>query len=266
MLVVRHSGEGRGMGDRGATGAPTTGARPGVQHPSLRRIRDLTRSGKGRLLPVTILLAHRYPLVREGLKTVLGRQEDLRVIGETGNGRDAITLVERLRPDVLIVDVRMPALSGLEVTRHVCQRVRGTRVMVLSVSTNIAYVLEALRHGATGYILKEDDVSELAEKVRDVAAGRPALSTSLAERLIAIQSHRVPPGVLDLYETLTTREREVLHLAAEGRTYAEIAAALGISPRTVETHRIHLMQKLGLRTQTELIRYALHRGILPMEM
>jgi two-component system response regulator NreC len=221
---------------------------------------------KGRPLPVTILLAHRSPLVREGLKTVLGSQEDLRVIGETDNGLDAITLVDRLRPDVLIVDVRMPGLSGLEVTRQVCQRVPRTRVMVLSAYTNVAYVLEAQRHGATGYLLKDDDVRELAEKVRDVAAGRRTLSASLAERLIAIQSHRAPPGVRDLYETLTTREREVLHLATEGRTYTEIAAALGISPRTVETHRIHLMQKLGLRTQTELIRYALHRGILPMEM
>ena len=220
---------------------------------------------KGLPLPVTILLAHRSPLVREGLKTVLGSQDDLRVIGETDNGLDAITLVERRRPDVLIVAVRMPGLSGLEVTRQVCQRVPRTRVMVLSVSTNMAYVLEALRHGATGYLL-EDDVRELAEKVLDVVAGRPTLSASLAERLIAIQSHRAPPGVRDLYETLTTREREVLHLAAEGRTSTEMAAALGISPRTVETHRIHLMQKLGLRTQTELIRYALHRGILPMEM
>src|SRR5690242_10939018 len=145
MLVVRHPGDTRGLGDSGATGTPTIGDRPGVQHPSIRRIPDPTRSGKGPLLPVTILIAHRYPLVREGLKTVLGRQEDLRVIGEAANGRDAITLVERLRPDVLIVNVRMPALSGLEVTRHVCQRVRSTRVMVLAASMNIAYVLEALR-------------------------------------------------------------------------------------------------------------------------
>jgi two-component system, NarL family, response regulator NreC len=221
---------------------------------------------KGLPLPVTILLAHRSPLVREGLKTVLGSQEDLRVIGETNNGLDALTLVDRLRPDVLIVDVRMPRLSGLEVTRQVCQRVPRTRVMVLSASTNVTYVLEARHHGATGYLLKDDDISELAEKVRDVAAGRLTLSTALAERLIALQSHRTPPGVRDLYETLTTREREVLHLAAEGWSSTEIAVALGISPRTVETHRSHLMQKLGLRTQTELIRYALSRGILPLEM
>jgi DNA-binding NarL/FixJ family response regulator len=220
---------------------------------------------KGRPLPVTILLAQRYPLVREGFKTVLGRHEDLRVIGETGNGLDTIALVERLRPDVLIVDVRMPSLSGLEVTRQVGQRVPRTRVLVLSAYTNVAYVLEALRYGATGYLLKEDAVRELAAHVREVAAGCPALSTSLAERLIAIPRQGGQPGVLDLYETLTTREREVLHLAAEGRSYAEMAAALGIRPRTVETHRIHLMQKLGLRTQTDLIRYALHRGIVPME-
>ena len=160
----------------------------------------------------------------------------------------------------------MPSLSGLEVTRQVGQRVPRTRVMVLSASMNVASVLEALRYGATGYVLKEEEVSELVSHVREVAAGRPALSASLAERLIGIPRQGGQPGGLDLYEMLTTREREVLHLAAEGRSYAEMAAALGIRPRTVETHRIHLMQKLGLRTQTDLIRYALHRGIVSLEM
>jgi len=159
----------------------------------------------------------------------------------------------------------MPGLGGLEVTRQVSRRLPHTRVIVLSTYANETYMLEALRNGAAGYVLKDADSSELVLAVRDVAAGRRYLSASLSERLIAIQSQQARAGVVDLYETLTTREREVLHLTAEGRTNAEIAAALGISPRTVETHRAHLMQKLGLRTQTDLIRYALHRGILPME-
>jgi DNA-binding NarL/FixJ family response regulator len=216
-------------------------------------------------MSVTVLLANRYPLVREGLKAVFARHTDMRVIGETDNGLDAVTLAVRLHPDVLIIDVMMPSLSGLEVTRQVHQRLPRTRVIVLSTSVNVAYVREAMRRGAVGYLLKEVSDSELVQAVREVAAGRPYLSPLLAERLSALQGQRASTEVVDPYETLTTREREVLHLAAEGRTYTEIAAVLGIRPSTVETHRAHLMQKLGLRTKTDLIRYALRRGILPME-
>jgi DNA-binding NarL/FixJ family response regulator len=166
---------------------------------------------------------------------------------------------------VLIVDVKMPGLSGLEVTRHVSERLPHTRVIVLSMYANEAYVLEALRHGAAAYVLKDANIHALVQAVRDVMAGRRYLSPPLSERAVDAYVQKAHTGVLDLYETLTAREREVLHLAAEGRTYAEIAAALGISPHTVETHRVHLMQKLGLRTQADLIRYALQHGILPMQ-
>jgi len=216
-------------------------------------------------MPVAILLAHRYPVVREGLKAVFERHTDMHVIGETGNGLDTVTLAARLHPDVLIIDVMMPGLSGLEVTRHVRQRLPSTYVIVLSTSVNVAYVREAMRRGAAGYLLIETSVSELVQAVREVAAGRPYLNPFLSERLMALQGQRASTDVVDPYETLTTREREVLHLAAEGRTYTEIAAALGIRPSTIETHRAHLMQKLGLHTKTDLIRYALRRGIMPME-
>jgi len=216
-------------------------------------------------MPITILLVDPHPIVREGLKMILGRHEDFRVIGETGDGLEAVTLAEHLYPDVLIVEVRIPGLSGLEVTRQVRQRVPRTRVIVLSMYANETYVLEALRSGAAGYVLKEASINELVQAVRDVAAGQHYLSASLAERIPAIRAQRTQTGVLDPYETLTTREHEVLHLVARGRTNTEMAAALGISPRTVETHRAHLMQKLGLRTQADLIRYALQRGILPPE-
>ena len=216
-------------------------------------------------MSVTVLLANLYPVVREGLKAVFARHTDMRVIGETGNGLDAVTLAACLHPDVLIIDVMMPSLSGLEVTRQVRQRLPRTHVIVLSTSVNVAHVHEAMRYGAAVYLLKEANGSELVQAVREVAAGRPYLSPFLSERLRALQGQRASTEVVDPYETLTTREREVLHLAAEGRTYTEIAAALGIGPRTVETHRAHLMQKLGLRTKTDLIRYALRRGILPME-
>jgi DNA-binding NarL/FixJ family response regulator len=194
---------------------------------------------------------------------VLGRHEDWRVIGETGNGLEAITLATQLQPDILTVEVKLPGLGGLEVTRQVRQRLPNMRVIVLSRYPNEAYMLEALRHGAAGYVLKDASISEFVQAVDAVVGGRRYLSAPLAERLARIQRQRAGRALRDPYETLTRREREVLHLAAEGRTYTEIATALGIGLRTVETHRAHLMQKLGLRTQTELVRYAVHRGILP---
>jgi two-component system, NarL family, response regulator NreC len=216
-------------------------------------------------MPVTILLADDHPIVRQGLQALLESQEDLHVIAETDNGLEALKLAEHLQPDVLIVDVMMPGLSGLEVTRQVSQRLPRTRVIVLSMYANEVYVLEALRSGAAGYVLKDASTSELVQAVRDVVGGCRYLSPPLSERAIEAYVQKAQTPVLDLYETLTTREREVLHLTAEGRTNAEMAAALGISACTVETHRAHLMQKLGLRTQADLIRYALQRGILPMQ-
>jgi DNA-binding NarL/FixJ family response regulator len=216
-------------------------------------------------MPITILLAHRYSLVREGLKAVFERHTDMDVIGETDSGLEVVTLVARLHPDVLVIEVMMPGLSGLEVTRQVRQRRPRTRVIMLSMSVNVTHVRAAMRYGAAGYLLQEVSGNELVQAVREVAAGRPYLSRVLAEHLSTLQGQRASTEVLDPYETLTTREREVLHLAAEGRTYPEIAAILGIGPRTVETHRAHLMKKLGLRTKTDLFRYALRRGILPME-
>jgi two-component system response regulator NreC len=215
-------------------------------------------------MPVTILLADDHHLVRQGLRALLERQDEFHVVAEASNGLEAIKLAEHLHPDVLIVDVMMPGLGGLEVTRQVCQRLPYTRVIVLSMYANEAYVLEALRSGAAGYVLKDASISELVQAVRDVVGGGRYLSPPLSKRAIEVYVQKAQTAVLDLYETLTTREREVLQLAAEGRTNAEMAAALGISPRTVETHRAHLMQKLGLHTQTDLIRYALLRGILPM--
>src|SRR5438132_1029822 len=184
-------------------------------------------------MPITILLAHRYPLVREGLKAVFARHTDMDVIGETDSGLDAVTLVARLHPNVLIIDVMMPGLSGLEVTRQVRQRLPRTRVIVLATSVNVAHVGQAMRYGAAGYLLKEVSGNELVQAVREVVAGRSYLSPVLAERLRTLQGQSASTEVLDPYETLTTREREVLHLAAEDRTYPEIAAVLGISPSTV---------------------------------
>jgi DNA-binding NarL/FixJ family response regulator len=213
----------------------------------------------------TIVLADDHTVVRQGLRAVLEAEPGFSVIGEVDNGLDVAKTMERLKPDVLIVDLMMPGLGGLEVTRQIPQCSPQTRVIVLSMYANEAYVLEALRNGASGYVVKDASAEDLRHAIREVVAGRRYLSPPLSELAIEAYVQKAKAAPLDPYETLTTREREVLHLAAEGHTNTEIAARLFISPRTVETHRAHLMRKLDLHSQTDLIRYALRRGILPPE-
>ena len=213
----------------------------------------------------TIVLADDHHIVRKGLRTLLEAEGEFAVIGEEADGLKVVALIERLRPDVLLLDVQMPGLNGLEITRQIVQRAFRTRVIILSMHANETYVREALRYGAHGYVLKDADPSEVVEAIRDVSAGRRYLSRALSERAINAYAEKAQATPADAYDTLTTREREVLQLAAESSSATEIAARLGISPRTVETHRENLMRKLGLLSQTDLIRYALRRGILPME-
>ena len=213
----------------------------------------------------TILLADDHPVVRQGLRALLESEPEFAVVGEASDGLEAVGLVERLKPNVLVLDLMMPGLNGLEVARQVRQRAPKTRVVFLSIHANEAYVLEALRNGAAGYVIKDATTAELVRAVREVAAGRRYLSPPLSEHAIEAYLEKAKGAPLDRYETLTTREREVLHLAAEGLSNPEIAARLGISPRTTETHRAHLMSKLGLHSQTDLVRYALRRGIIPRE-
>jgi DNA-binding NarL/FixJ family response regulator len=211
----------------------------------------------------TIVLADDHPVVRQGLRALLEAEEDLRVVGEASDGLEAVRLVERLKPNVLVTDLMMPGLSGMEVTRQARDLSPGTRSVVLSMHASEAYVLEALKYGAAAYVLKEATATELVYAVREVAAGRRYLSAPLTTRVLDAYVQKVQDAAGDPHETLTTREREVLHLAAEGRTSAEIARRLFLSPRTVETHRAAMMRKLGLRTQTDLVRYAIRRGMLP---
>ena len=214
----------------------------------------------------TIALADDHIVVRQGLRALLETEPDFRVIGEVGDGLEAVHLVERLQPDVLVLDLMLPGLSGLEVTRLVHRGSPQTRVLILSMYADEAYVLQALKNGAAGYVLKDSSAADLVQAVREVARGRRYLSPPLSERAIERYAQKAETSTQeDSYEMLTTREREVLHLAAEGHTNAEIAARLGISPRTVETHRANLMHKLGIHTQTDLVRYALRRGIVPMQ-
>lgn len=212
----------------------------------------------------TIVLAEDHEIVREGFRHILNNEADFEVVGETGNGLEALTLVETLRPDVLVVDLLMPGLNGLDVIRRVKQRWSDTRIVVLSMHDNEAYVVEALRNGAQGYILKGAVASELKKAVREVCAGRRYLSTPFTDDDLTayIQAAREEPSAADPYESLTAREREVFQLTAEGLTSRDVGDRLSISPRTVEKHRDNLMSKLNVHSQAEIIRYAMKRGLI----
>ena len=216
-------------------------------------------------MTVTVLLADDHPIVRQGLRHLLADEADVTIIGEASNGLQAVQLAERFKPHVLILDMMMPDLNGLEVLKQVKERSPATGCIVLSMQSADIYVVEALKAGALGYVLKETGPSELLSAVQQVVRGQRYLSPRISERLINVlleSTERVPA---DPYQTLTNREREVLQMAAEGLNNSEIAKRLSISPRTAELHRGRMMNKLGLHNQTELIRYALKRGILPMD-
>jgi DNA-binding NarL/FixJ family response regulator len=215
--------------------------------------------------PTTIVLADDHQVVRQGLKALLDAEPDLKVIAEAGDGLEAIRRVELFSPRVLVLDLMMPGLNGLDVARQVKKSSVHTQVVILSMYANEAYVLEALSNGASAYVLKDSSSADLVHAVREAAAGRKYLSPPLSDRAIEVYQEKARDATLDRYDTLTAREREVLHLAAEGHTSAVVAARLGISARTAETHRSNLMHKLDLHTQADLIRYALRRGIVPME-
>jgi DNA-binding NarL/FixJ family response regulator len=212
---------------------------------------------------VTIVLADDHPILHEGLRVLLEAEPDFTVIGKANDGLDAIRMIEKLQPNVLLVDLAMPNLSGSEVTRQVKKRFPHVQVIILSMHANEAYVLEALRSGASGYILKESSFSEVIKGIREVIAGRRFLSSSFSQQSIDIYTEKAKTRPLDPYDTLTVREREILQMTAESQNSSEVGRRLFISPRTVEIHRQNAMRKLGLRNQSELIRYALGKGILP---
>jgi two-component system, NarL family, response regulator NreC len=196
---------------------------------------------------------------------LLEAETDIKILGEASDGLQAVQLSEKFKPNVLIVDIMMPGLNGLEVVRQVKDRSPATFSIVLSMQSADVYVVEALKSGAAGYVLKETGPSELVNAVQQVISGKRYLSPRLSERLIDVLLQASEEITLDPYETLTNREREILQMAAEGLTTAAIAKRLSISPRTAELHRGRMMDKLGLHSQTELILYALKRGILSID-
>ncbi len=214
---------------------------------------------------ITIVLAEDHRIVRQGIRLLLTAEPDFRIVGETGDGLEAAQLIERLKPNVAVLDLMMPGLGGLEVAREAKVASPQTRIVVLSMYSNEAYVLEALRAGALAYVLKESSSDDLVYAIREVMAGRHYLSPPLSERSLATYLEKAAAGARSTYETLTLREREVLKLIAEGYSSPEIAERLVLSPRTVETHRANIMRKLELRSTADLVRYAIRHGILPQE-
>jgi DNA-binding NarL/FixJ family response regulator len=213
----------------------------------------------------TIVLADDHRIVREGLHALLRAEADFSVVGEAGDGLEALELIRKLSPDVAVLDLMMRGLNGLEVARQVNRQAPHIRIIILSMYDDEGFVLEALANGVSAYVLKDAGSSDLVQAVREVATGHRYLSPSLSDRAIDAYQQIARGGAPDKYESLTTREREVLQLSAEGHTNCEIATRLGISVRTAETHRSRLMHKLGAHSQADLIRFALRRGIIALE-
>ena len=215
----------------------------------------------------TIVLADDHPIVRQGICGLLESEPGFVVVGEAGDGREAMELVEQLQPDVAILDLMMPELNGLEVARRALRLSPRTRVVILSMYSDESHVLEALRAGAMAYVLKGTNTETLIFALREAMAGRRYLSPPLSDRAVEVYLAQIGTAArpTDRYELLTAREREVLELVARGASYAEIADKLTISPRTAETHRTNLMRKLDLKTTADITLYAVQRGLIDPE-
>jgi two-component system, NarL family, response regulator NreC len=216
-------------------------------------------------MKTTIFLADDHPIVRRGLRAVLEAEGDFTIVGEAGDGLETVRGVEQLQPAVLILDLMLPGLSGLAVLAVVRGRSPNTRVVILSMHKSRAFVAESLKKGALGYVLKESRDEDIVAAVRAVLAGKRFLSPPITEIAIDAYIEQANAGPFDPDEKLTTREREVLQLAAEGKTSTEIGKRLHISQRTVDNHRSQMMQKLGLNGPSDLVRYAMRRGLIPIE-
>jgi len=212
-----------------------------------------------------ILIADDHGIVRTGLRLLFERIPDMEVAAEATNGRQAVRLAKELRPDIVILDIGMPLLNGLEAAAQIVRENDQIGVIMLSMHADESYILRALDSGAKAYLLKDKADDDIERAVRSVAAGRPFFSPSIAQALledyIRLMRER---GVQDSYELLTEREREVLQLLAEGKSNKEAAAVLFLSPYTVETHRTNLMQKLNLHNTAEIVLYAVRKGIVAL--
>jgi len=222
---------------------------------------------KGKVLrmgKIRTLLADDHTILRQGLRKILEVDPTLEVVGEAGDGREAVKRAEELKPDVVVMDISMPILNGLEATRQISKSLPKTRILILTVHENDQLAFEILQAGATGYLLKDAAGDELISAIKAVYRGDSYLSPSIAKRLITqyLDIARGKVATEDKFSLLTAREREILQLIAEGYSNKEIADLLYISEKTVKTHRENIMRKLDLHSVAELVKYALSRGII----
>ena len=213
------------------------------------------------MAPLRILLADDHTMVRQGLRKVLEERPEWQVVAEAGDGHEAVRLAELHKPDVAVLDVAMPLLNGIEATRRIAKRVPHTRILVLSMYSDEAYVTQMMKAGATGYLLKDSAGVDLLEAVQAVAQGKSYFSPAVA-RLMLDDYARQRGTDDDRYESLSDREREIFQLIAEGKVNKEIATLLFISLSTVETHRARVMEKLDLHSAAEIVLYAVRRGVI----
>lgn len=213
--------------------------------------------------PIRILLADDHGIVRRGLRYLLERSPGMQVIGEAADGREAVRISEEMSPDVVIMDIAMPNLNGIEATAQIVRKNPKTGVIILSMHSDEAYLVRALSAGARGYLLKDSAEADLIRAVEAVSQSRPFFSPAISRTLLEDYVRRLQQENLqDSYDLLTDREKEVLQMLAEGKSNKEAAALLNLSPYTVETHRANLMQKLGLHNTAEIVLYAVRKKII----
>ncbi len=212
---------------------------------------------------IRVFLADDHVLIRAGLRLVVDAQPDLEVVGEAGDGREAVKMAESLKPDVFVLDIGMPLLNGIEAARQIRENLPEAQIVMLSMHSDEGYVLRALKAGAKAYLLKDSAEADLARAIRAAAEGKSFFSPAVARVLLEDYVRKLQrTGGEDSYDLLSPREREILQLVAEGKSSKEIASLLNLSVYTVETHRARVMQKLNLRGIPELILYAVRKGII----
>lgn len=216
---------------------------------------------------IRILVADDHTLFRRGIVTLLDMQEDMEVVGQAGDGKQALQLAGEALPDIVLMDITMPEVSGLDATRDIKKQLPESNVLILTMHDREDYLFQALQAGASGYVLKGADTQDLLFAIRNVYKGEVYFSPAASKKLLADFLRRVEEGDDKAsYDGLTEREREVLHLIALGNTTPEIAEGLSISPHTVQTHRDHIMEKLNLHRKADLIRYAVRKGLVDNEI
>jgi len=214
---------------------------------------------------IKVLVADDHTILRQGIKSLLANEEEIEVIGEAKNGREALTIIEETLPDVILMDIAMPGLNGLEATRRIKKRFPRMKVLVLTMYTNEEYIFQILNAGANGYLVKETAFQDLISAIKAVYKNEAFMSPSISKKVINSYIKRAQNDEQETCEILTTREREILQLIAEGNSSKKIAELLFISPKTVETHRTHIMDKLNIHNRTGLVKYAIRKGIVDVD-